>query len=66
MDSIEALIQIAIKRRKELGVTQTELARQMGVRNATICDMENGKTRSTLAIDVIRHLGGVLIVDWYN
>lgn len=31
------------KKRRELGISQAELSRRIGVRKATICDFENGK-----------------------
>lgn len=37
------------ERRKELGITQTDLAKRSGVLQSTICDIEAGKkTRQTV------------------
>ena len=48
------LPQIAKDRRKELRLSQKDLAIQMGIRQASISDMEQGKYDSRLlALDII-------------
>ena len=59
------LPQIAKDRRKELRLSQKELAKRLGIRQASISDMENNKHDSRLlALDIIEHLGGHLKVEW--
>ena len=61
------LTQIAKDRRKELRLSQRELAQQMGIRQASISDMEQGKYDSRLlALDIIEHLGGCLKIEWQH
>jgi DNA-binding XRE family transcriptional regulator len=61
------LTQIAKDRRKKLRLSQKELAKMLGVRQATISDMETGKTdRSSLALYIIESLGGSISVSWQD
>ena len=61
------LTQIAKGRRKELRLSQKELAKQMGIRQASISDMEQGKYDSRLlALDIIQHLGGAISIQWQD
>ena len=61
------LTQIAKDRRKELRLSQKDLAIQMGIRQASISDMEQGKYDSRLlALDIIEHLGGSLKIEWQS
>jgi DNA-binding XRE family transcriptional regulator len=51
--------------RKELRLSQKELATQMGIRQASISDMEQGKYDSRLlALDIIEHLGGTIDITF--
>lgn len=61
------LTQIAKGRRKELRLSQKDLATQMGIRQASISDMEQGKYDSRLlALDIIQHLGGAISIQWQD
>ena len=61
------LTQIAKDRRKKLRLSQKELAKMLGVRQATISDMETGKTdSSSLALYIIESLGGSISVSWQD
>ena len=53
------------KRRHELGLSQRELAHRIGVRQATISDLERGVQKET-STDVVRLLAKTLGVtaDW--
>ena len=62
---MKKLTQIAKGRRKELRLSQKDLATQMGIRQASISDMENGKHDSRLlALDIIEYLGGKVVVNF--
>lgn len=51
------------KRRKELGLTQGEVAKRAGLGTGTISDMENGRQRETTKpVEVARALG--VRVEW--
>jgi DNA-binding XRE family transcriptional regulator len=62
---MKTLTQIAKGRRKELRLSQKKLATQMGIRQASISDMEQGKYDSRLlALDIIKHLGGTIDITF--
>lgn len=64
---MKPLSQIAKDRRKELRLSQKALAKQLGIRQASISDMETGKTDSRLlALDIIETLGGVIKIEWQD
>ena len=59
------LPQIAKDRRKKLRLSQKDLAKMIGVRQASISDMETGKYDSRLlALNIIEHLGGRVVVSF--
>ena len=61
------LTQIAKDRRKELRLSQKDLAKMIGVRQASISDMETGKTdSSSLALYIIESLGGTISIQWQD
>jgi transcriptional regulator with XRE-family HTH domain len=53
------------KRRQELGIGQRELARRLGIRHATISDLERG-VQKDMTIALLRKLSRALSVtsDW--
>jgi transcriptional regulator with XRE-family HTH domain len=53
------------KRRQEVGVSQRELARRLGIRHATISDLERG-VQKDMSIGLLRGLARALGVtsDW--
>lgn len=64
---IKTLSQIAKDRRKKLRLSQKDLAKQLGIRQASISDMETGKTESiSLALYIIEALGGVIKIEWQD
>ena len=49
--------------RKELGLKQGEVAKEVGVAQATYCNIENGK--SAPSVDSAKRIGRVLGIDWW-
>lgn len=49
-------------KRKEKGMTQTELARQVDVAQSMICNIENGLR--VPSVPVAKRIGAVLGFDW--
>lgn len=49
-------------KRKEKGLTQAELARQVQVAQSMICNIENGMRRPSVA--VAKRIGSALGFDW--
>lgn len=64
---MESIRNTILLRRRQLGITQTELARRAGLGKSTLCDIEKGRLiPSVKSLQKIAHALGIPIASFFE